>query len=113
MRVLLDTHVVIWQLSGQRTLSAQALAAISDAEQVLISTIAFAEMGIKAATGKLVLGNVDPRTALSDGGAELLALEPSHGLAVAGLPLHHRDPFDRLMIAQASVERLAIVTADS
>lgn len=111
MRLLLDTHTVLWQLSGERELSHAAQTAISRADDLLISAVSFAEIGIKAATGKLRLpeGLADR---IASSGARTLGLSATHGLAVADLPVHHRDPFDRLLIAQAAVERLSVVTAD-
>ena len=111
MRLLLDTHVVLWQLSGLRELSAQAQEQIAEADDLLLSTVSFAEIGIKASVGKLAVpGDLKERVAAA--GIRVLALSPAHGLGVAGLPVHHRDPFDRLIIAQALSEQLTVVTAD-
>lgn len=112
MRLLLDTHVVLWQLSGERELSDQAVAAIAEADDLLVSVVSFAEIGIKASVGKLsVPGDIEKRIARA--GVRTLGLSPTHGLAVSQLPVHHRDPFDRLIIAQAKIERLSVVTADA
>jgi len=111
VRLLLDTHVVLWQLSGLRELSAQAQEQIAEADDLLLSTVSFAEIGIKASVGKLAVpGDLKERVAAA--GIRVLALSPAHGLGVAGLPVHHRDPFDRLIIAQALSEQLTVVTAD-
>lgn len=112
MRLLLDTHVVLWQLSGERELSAPARDAIAAADDLLLSAVSFAEIGIKAAVGKLDVPD-DLQGQVSDAGVRVLALSPAHGLYVSHLPVHHRDPFDRLIIAQAIVERLTVVTADT
>ena len=111
MRLLLDTHVVLWQLSGERELSQSAVAAITAADDLLFSVVSFAEIGIKAAVGKLVVPP-DLQAKITDAGVRSLALAAAHGLAVAQLPTHHRDPFDRLLIAQAMTEGLTLVTAD-
>ncbi len=111
MRLLLDTHVVLWQLSGERELSRSAVAAIAGADDLLFSVVSFAEIGIKAAVGKLVVPP-DLQAKITDAGVRSLALAAAHGLAVAQLPTHHRDPFDRLLIAQAMTEGLTLVTAD-
>ena len=111
MRLLLDTHVVLWQLSGERELSQSAVAAIAAADDLLFSVVSFAEIGIKAAVGKLVVPP-DLQAKITDAGVRSLALAAAHGLAVAQLPTHHRDPFDRLLIAQAMTEGLTLVTAD-
>lgn len=111
MRLLLDTQVVLWQLEGSQVIHTAAQAAIEQASELLFSVVSFAEIGVKVATGKL---SVPP--ALYDhvlqSGLRVLGLAPDHGLAVADLPLHHRDPFDRLLIAQARAEQLTVLTSD-
>ena len=111
MRILLDTHVVLWQLEGTRTVGPRAQHAIEQATELLFSVVSFAEIGVKAAVGKLTVPD-DLREHIVDSGLRMLGLTAEHGLAVAGLPLHHRDPFDRLLIAQARTEDLTLVTAD-
>ncbi|MDN5763060.1 MAG: type II toxin-antitoxin system VapC family toxin [Microlunatus sp.] len=112
MRLLLDTHVVLWQLSGERELSAPARKAIAAADDLLFSVVSFAEVGIKASVGKLDVPD-DLQERIADSGVRTLGLSPAHGLAVSDLPAHHRDPFDRLIIAQAMTEHLTVVTADA
>lgn len=111
MRLLLDTHVVLWQLAGTRSLGQEATEAIDAAEELRFSVVSFAEIGVKAAVGKLVVPE-RLRERVDEAGLQTLALAPEHGLQVARLPLCHRDPFDRLLISQAICERLTIVTAD-
>ncbi|HEV7163661.1 MAG TPA: type II toxin-antitoxin system VapC family toxin [Solirubrobacteraceae bacterium] len=111
MRLLLDTHVVLWQQEGNLDRIGSATDTIASAEELLVSVVSFAEVGIKAAIGKLRLP-ADLRGHVLASGARILGLAPEHGLDLATLPLHHRDPFDRLLIAQARREGLAIVTAD-
>lgn len=111
MRLLLDTHVVLWHLSGARPLGERAQEAISAAGELAFSVVSFAEIGVKAAIGKLTVPD-DLREHLAGVGVQVLGLSPDHGLAVAGLPLHHRDPFDRLLVAQARQEGLVLMTAD-
>jgi PIN domain nuclease of toxin-antitoxin system len=110
VRLLLDTHVVLWQLDG-RPLAEPAAQAIDEAQELLFSVVSFAEIGVKVATGKLV-AHPELRDLVVAGGVQILALAPEHGLGVGSLPLHHRDPFDRLLIAQARAEGLTIATAD-
>jgi PIN domain nuclease of toxin-antitoxin system len=112
VRILLDTHVVLWQLEGARTLGAEAQEAIGVASEVLFSVVSFAEVGVKVAIGKLVVPDDFHQHVLRTG-VRVLSLAPEQALAVAGLPLHHRDPFDRLLIAQALTEGLTVVTADA
>ncbi|HHU10970.1 MAG TPA: type II toxin-antitoxin system VapC family toxin [Intrasporangiaceae bacterium] len=111
MRLLLDTHVVLWQLSGERELSAAATQAITSADDLLMSVVSYAEIGVKGAVGKLEVP-ADLEAQIAAAGVRQLPLSPAHGLAVADLPVHHRDPFDRLIIAQALIEQLTVVTAD-
>jgi PIN domain nuclease of toxin-antitoxin system len=111
VRLLLDTHVVLWQLGGVRSLGPRAQRAIATASELRFSVVSFAEIGIKAATGKLE-APADLHAHVLDAGVRVLGLSGEHGLRVATLPLHHRDPFDRLLIAQAIEEDLTLVTAD-
>lgn len=111
MRLLLDTHVVLWQAIGQDRLGAQAIRCIEDAEELRFSVVSFAEIGVKASVGKLDVP-ADFADQIAQMGIRTLQLTGRHGLAVAALPLHHRDPFDRLLIAQARAEGLTLVTAD-
>jgi PIN domain nuclease of toxin-antitoxin system len=111
VRLLLDTHIVLWQLQGARRIRAAARRAIQDADELAFSVVSFAEIGVKAAAGKLVVPR-DLREHVLRAGLQILGLAADHGLSVADLPMHHRDPFDRLLISQARSEGLAIVTAD-
>lgn len=111
MRLLLDTHVVLWQLGASHRLGRRTEKAIAGAGELLFSVVSFAEIGVKAAIGRLTVdaGLADEVVRL---GLRLVGLTADHGLAVARLPLHHRDPFDRLLVAQARAEQLTLVTAD-
>jgi PIN domain nuclease of toxin-antitoxin system len=112
VRLLLDTHVVLWQLSGARELGPRARAALEAATELCFSAVSFAEIGVKAGVGKLVVPP-DLDAHVRRAGLRVLGLDPVHGLAVAELPVHHRDPFDRLLVAQARQEGLVLMTADS
>jgi PIN domain nuclease of toxin-antitoxin system len=112
VRLLLDTHVVLWELQGRQTLGPRAQEAIERASELLFSVVSFAEIGVKAAIGKLVVPD-DLHQHIVQSGLRILGLAPDHGLAVAGLPMHHRDPFDRLLISQARCEGLTMLTADA
>ena len=112
MRLLLDTHVVLWQLSGAQRLGVRASETIASAAELAFSVVSFAEIGVKAAIGKLAVPD-DLQTHVLGTGLRVLGLSPDQGLAVARLPLHHRDPFDRLLVAQALDEGLTLMTADT
>jgi PIN domain nuclease of toxin-antitoxin system len=111
VRLLLDTNILIWRMSGGRKLHARTAERLRGAEEVLVSVVSFVELGVKMSTGKLRLP-VDVRRHVLESGARILGLSPEHGLALAELPPHHRDPFDRLLISQALSEGLTILTAD-
>ena len=116
MRVLLDTQVWLWMLSAPERLSKKARAlVVSQDNELLLSAASAWEIAIKHAIGKLQLPEppeeyIPPlmiQTAITP-----LAVNHRHALRVASLPTHHRDPFDRLLIAQAQIEELPILTAD-
>jgi PIN domain nuclease of toxin-antitoxin system len=111
VRLLLDTHVLLWEWSGTRTVGPRAREVIAAATELRFSVVSFAEIGVKAASGKLSVPT-DLRERVLRNGLAILGLDPDHALDVAALPLHHRDPFDRLLIAQARRERLTLVSAD-
>jgi PIN domain nuclease of toxin-antitoxin system len=112
VRLLLDTHVVLWQLAGARPLGVRARDTIAAAAELAFSVVSFAEIGVKVAIGKLAVPD-DIHAHIAGTGLRVLGLAPDHGLAVARLPLHHRDPFDRLLVAQARHEGFTLVTADT
>jgi len=112
VKLILDTHAALWWLSGDERFGAAAEEQITDAtNQVLLSAAVVWEVAIKRSLGKLAAPD-DLAAALIAGGAQPLAIGLEHAAAVQGLPWHHRDPFDRLLIAQATVERAALVSAD-
>lgn len=111
MRLLLDTHVFLWWREASSRLSAEAREAIGDADEAFVSAATAWEVAIKVALKKLRLpGPLEP--AIEDGGFDKLPVLFAHASAVTGLAPHHRDPFDRILIAQALVESLTIVTHD-
>ena len=112
MRLLLDTHVILWWLADDPTLSQQARAALTDGTNpAFISVAAIWEISIKRAIGKLKVPR-NFRSVLDDQPFETLDITPEHAHAVGDLPLHHRDPFDRMLVAQARIESLTLVTRD-
>lgn len=116
MKFLLDTHAFIWWSSEPEKLSKKILAAFEDTENELtLSVASIWEMQIKVQLGKLEITDpIKDLIALHQMGKDLqiLPIYLKHVLALENLPVHHRDPFDRILIAQASVERLIIVTKD-
>ena len=116
MKILLDTHIWLWMIAEPEKLSKHALRHINrDTEELLLSAASSWEISIKWALGKLSLPN-SPAEFVPEHLAATktypLAVQHSHTLRVATLPRHHSDPFDRLLIAQAQIERLPILTAD-
>jgi len=111
LNLLLDTHAVIWFLDGRDELQREAREAIEVADRVYVSAASIWELATKVARGRLDAPSDFPAR-LVDLGMLPLALEWEHARVAGGLPLHHRDPFDRMLVAQAIVERLTIVTRD-
>ena len=111
MTVLLDTHVLLWYLSGDRRLGAQARRVIVQAADLVVSDITRWEISMKVAGGKLppIPGLRESIDAL---GARRLDLRETHLKQLETLPLLHRDPFDRALIAQARAEGLSVLTSD-
>ncbi|HEY2223349.1 type II toxin-antitoxin system VapC family toxin [Actinomycetospora sp.] len=112
MRVLLDTHAVVWVLREPDRLSDRARAVIEDpGSVVVVSVVSLWEIVTKTTVGKMKIGQ-DVRSWLADEGIVELPVTGDHTRALADLPLHHRDPFDRMLVAQARHEGLTLVTAD-
>ncbi len=113
MRLLLDTHILLWWLSDDPALPAQAKALIADpANAVFISPMSLWEIAIKARLGKLEADVDEVRAAATDNGFAPLPFTADHASEVARLPDHHRDPFDRALVAQARREPLRLLTHD-
>lgn len=113
MRLLLDTNALIWWLEGSRRLSRPALDAIDDvANDVYVSAASAWEIATKARLGKLRFkGDLTARLERYD--VRQLAITVEHGWAAGALPWIHRDPFDRILVAQAQAEELVLVSADA
>ncbi len=112
MQLLLDSHALLWWDGDLEKLSAAQRAAISDPDnEVFVSAVTPWELGIKSAAGKLALRDSVRGLAAKFGFIEL-PITLSHGEAAASLPLVHKDPFDRMLVAQAIVEGMVLVTAD-
>ena len=109
--LLLDTHVFLWWKLDDERLQEPARDAISSADLVFVSVASAWEVAIKARLGKLDL-DANFADGVTDSGFERLAIAFEHVAETRSLPDHHRDLFDRMLIAQARVERLALVTHD-
>lgn len=116
MKVLLDTHALLWWFQEDPSLSSKArrtLAAIDN--QVFVSTATVWEMAIKNRAGKLeipeLLDELDAK--LVDEGMQVLPISLDHAVRAGALPVHHKDPFDRMLVAQAQVENLSVISSDA
>lgn len=111
MRLLLDSHVVLWWLGDVGELGPVTREAITAADEAVVSVVTPWELGVKRALGKLDHpdGLVD---AIRTSGLELLPIDVEHAERAPALPPHHRDPFDRMLVAQAQIDGLTLVTAD-
>ena len=110
MRLLLDTHALIWWDSG-KGLRRAAERAIREADQVYVSAVSGWEVAIKASLGRLRTRRAVAE-AVAESGFEELPVRLIHAEGLGRLPWHHRDPFDRMLVAQALVEGLTVVTRD-
>jgi PIN domain nuclease of toxin-antitoxin system len=119
MRLLLDTHVALWAIADDARLSARARSLISaDDAALFVSVVSLWEIAIKFARRRgrpndMVISAAEAARNLMAGGCEILPVTPAHALAMENLPPLHRDPFDRMLIAQAQAEPLRLITADA
>jgi PIN domain nuclease of toxin-antitoxin system len=111
MRILLDTHLLLWSLSQPSKLSASIRRKI-DAADVYASAASIWEISIKSKLGKLDANPRDVLDGVEPAGFSLLAVSGEHAARVAELPLLHKDPFDRMLVAQAMVEPMILLTND-
>jgi PIN domain nuclease of toxin-antitoxin system len=113
VRLLLDTATLIYAVESPERLGKRATAALKNAQNILeLSAISLAEIAIKAAVGKLKLSAATVRQAVHDLGIRTLPFTAEHAFQLFGLPLHHGDPFDRQIIAQALTEGIPVITPD-
>jgi PIN domain nuclease of toxin-antitoxin system len=117
MTILLDTHVFLWFVAGDPKLSARTRDLIEEPRnRVLLSVVSLWEIVVKVSLGKLPLSKSIAELVRDDvqgNDIELLPVNVGHLVTLAGLPLHHRDPFDRLLVAQARTEDARMVSADA
>jgi PIN domain nuclease of toxin-antitoxin system len=116
MRFLIDTHCWLWGISAPERLNAEAKELLgNDLHTVVVSAVSAAEIAVKVSIGKLRFEEPAVefvRSRIETQGMKSLPLYLHHALRVAELPLHHRDPFDRLLVAQAQMEGIPLMTAD-
>ncbi len=110
-RLLLDTHVFLWWRAGGERIRASVQSAVMEADLVYVSAASAWEAAVKSGLGKLDLPE-SFEAGVVDSGFDRLLVSFAHAAAVQSLPRHHRGPFDRLLVAQAQVEQLVLVTAD-
>ena len=112
MKLLLDTHAALWFLSGDTRLSENAKRQLTDdTNRILLSAAVVWEVAIKRSLGKLAVP-AEYLSLLLDAGVQPLAVSIAHAAAVEQLPPHHRDPFDRMLVAQAGIEGASVVSRD-
>jgi PIN domain nuclease of toxin-antitoxin system len=112
VRLLLDTHVLLWLMEGNPRLSHEARALISDATEVYVSSASIWEIAIKAGMGKIKEDAQVVAAMLESAGLKELNVTHKHAIAICKLPRLHKDPFDRLLVAQAISELMRFMTAD-
>ncbi|HUG25213.1 type II toxin-antitoxin system VapC family toxin [Piscinibacter sp.] len=112
MRLLLDTHIFLWAVSGSRLLKPAARRIIESADAVYVSAASIWEVAIKVRLGKLTADPQALADAIEASGFLELPVSAKHAAGVAKLALHHNDPFDRLLLAQALAEPLRLLTVD-
>jgi len=110
-KYLVDTHILLWVLNADSRLADHHRDIFLAGEDVIVSAISVAEIAIKKSLGKITLAG-DIVDLLRSNGIPILGVNELHAARLEHLPLHHRDPFDRLLIAQAQIEGLTLVTAD-
>ena len=116
MQLLIDTHILIWFLEGNNLLSTKRQKILTDSKnEVTVSIASLWEMAIKISLGKLTLSKplTDVIKQLTVENIEIFPILPNHTLQVSSLPFYHRDPFDRIIIAQSQFEKLDLMSDDS
>lgn len=113
MRLLLDTHVFLWAVMGSPLLKAAPRRAIEAADRVYVSSASVWEVAIKRRLGKIDADADAILAAINASGFVELPVSGQHAACVAHLPLHHSDPFDRILVAQSIAEPLRLMTADA
>ncbi|MEU0549096.1 type II toxin-antitoxin system VapC family toxin [Micromonospora sp. NPDC005979] len=112
MNLLLDTHVALWAIAGDPALGPELLDQLRHEPDIFLSPVTLWEITIKQSTGKLA-GPPDLAERVRDMGFRDLPVTPAHAIAAGRLPPHHRDPFDRMLVAQAITEGLTLASRDA
>lgn len=113
MRLLLDTHIVLWTLIGSPRIASVQDLILSDETEVFVSVVSWWELATKIAIGKLDADLSVLRQTAKDSGFFELTVRGEHTEVLVNLPLLHRDPFDRMLVAQTMVEPMKLITADA
>lgn len=113
MRLLLDTHILLWALTGDRRLGKAEPLILDPANTVTVSTASYLELAIKISQGKIDVAIPEIRAAVVESGFKELPVNGAHAEILAGLPWRHKDPFDRILVAQSLAEPLRLVTVDA
>jgi len=112
MQVLLDTHIYLWFVGADKLLPTEAISIMDSAEAIYVSSATLWEIAIKVRTGKLKVELDELVEKMGPSGFHSLPILPSHTTLIAKLPMHHRDPFDRMLVAQAISEEIWLLTSD-
>ena len=112
MSLLLDTHVFLWTITDSKRLKADARERMAAAQAIYVSAASIWEIAIKARLGKIDADAHEVAEAIEASGFRELPIRAKHAAVVATMPLHHTDPFDRLLLAQAFTESLRFLTVD-
>lgn len=115
MKLLIDTHILLWMIGDPERLfptAAAAAAVVDPGNEVFVSAVSAWEIATKRALGRLRFPLERWDTLLTEMGVDVLNLTPGHAIAAGDLPRHHDDPFDRALVAQARVEGMTLVSAD-
>jgi PIN domain nuclease of toxin-antitoxin system len=113
LKLLLDTHALLWWLAGDSRIESKAQDFITDpGNDILVSSVSLWEIIVKVRVGKLEANIGEIVAAINAQGFEMLDIHPKHLEELVGLPMHHKDPFDHLLIAQAIAEGLTLLSQD-
>jgi PIN domain nuclease of toxin-antitoxin system len=113
MRLLLDTHIFLWAVQGNASLKPRVRRMMEAAEEIYVSAASIWEIAVKSRLGKIEASVIDLVEAIEESGFLELPVRALHAVGVAELPLYHTDPFDRLLVSQAMVEPLRLLTVDT